>query len=270
MGSLPQRSPSLRRPRSARASVGLALLGLALAAAAQPPGPPPGPPPPRSARAARAGRLDGQLGRAGHRGLALADDHAAEGRLRVGAAHGGRAASGRRLGPREGRSGRRAMPRVRRRRHHAAADTLENRVGRRQHAQDRDRRRRADAAVAFRSRGGGRSGAELARPLRRRVAGRRRRPRSVRCLWWRRRARPRRRARGAGRGRPVAARTRPRCAARAAPPRRAGGAQGDDDESASRGICARTACRTATAPSSPSTTIGCRCSATSICKSSRS
>ena len=90
------------------------------------------------------------LGVADHRGLEVPDGHARQGRLRRGAADPGRPEGGRELGSGEGRSGGRAVPGLRRRRHHASARAPAHLVAGRHDAESGDRYRHADAAASFR------------------------------------------------------------------------------------------------------------------------
>ena len=89
----------------------------------------------------------------------------------------GRHQARQRVGSGEGRGGEGSLQGVRRAEHHARARPLPHHVGRRSHAQDRDRRRHADAPAAIRRAG--------RRPRRRRRArGRQSRSGSARrCAW---------------------------------------------------------------------------------------
>ena len=145
------------------------------AASAQPPGGPPGAAHANDAEGRGADRPHGLVGIRGHRGLALAHGHAAQGRLREHSRDAGRARARRGLGSCEGRSGRRALQGVRRARHPASAGSLAHHVGGRRDAQDRDRRGHADAAAAFRRRG------SAARPSSRACRAGRRRAGRGRC-----------------------------------------------------------------------------------------
>ena len=112
-------------------------------------------PPPRRRRAAASGRADRShrlLGVDRHAGLALAHGDAAQRRLRASPLTPEGREGCRRLGSGEGRSRRRAMRVLRRARADERAGTAAHHVAGRQHAEGRDRRGHADAALALRRR----------------------------------------------------------------------------------------------------------------------
>ena len=106
--------------------------------------------PARIAEGGRADRSDRLLGVARHRGLALADGDAHQGRFGERADQPGGQADHEQLGSGEGRSRGQPVQGLRRAGDHARARPAAHHVAGRQHAQGRNRRRHADAAASFR------------------------------------------------------------------------------------------------------------------------